>query len=224
MRRLMITISAAVLVLSIAPAAALARHHHRRHHSRVHHHVRIKRFGSDVTTAPGSPSSADNAGTVQSFQHGVLTISLGNGAAVSGAVTRDTETECMAPEQHQTVHEDGDRGSGDQRGDGDNSRGGDNETQGSGDQSAGEDQGDAAEQNENQAEDQNENQAEDQNENQAEDQNDNQAEDQNDNQAEENGAENPCSTMDLTPGTVVRGAELRISGAGTVWKKVELES
>jgi hypothetical protein len=199
MRRLVITFSAAVLVLSIAPAGALARHQHRghqhrRHHSRVHH-ARIECFGGDVTSAPSSSSSADNAGTLQSFHNGVLTIRLGNGSTVSGAVTGDTELECMAPGNDRTVHEDGDGGSGHQSGDGDNSGSGDGQAQSSGDQSSSEDQGDAAEQNENQAEERNENEA-----------------------------GNNCSTMNLTPGTVVREAELRISGAGPVWKKVELSS
>jgi hypothetical protein len=201
MRRVTITVFAASILLAFGPASALASHHHRsgRHHHARRHHARIRRFG-DVN-APTSSSSADNAGTVQSFKNGVLTIKLNDaaGTTVSGAVTNDTELECMAPEQSQTVHEDGDGGSGD-----DNSGSDDN-------QSAGDDQGDAAEQNENQAEDQNENQAEDQNENEAAEEN-------------ENEAENNCSTMNLTAGTVVREAELRISSAGSTWKKVELES
>jgi hypothetical protein len=202
MRRLTITVTAALMLLAIGPAGAMARHH-RRHHSRTHH-ARIEHFGSDVTGNQTGANSSDNAGTVQSFKNGVLTIQT-SGGPVSGAVTRDTELECTAPGQTQTMHEDGDGGSGDQSGDGD--------------QNAGEDQGDAAEQNENQAEEQNENQAEEQNENQAEDQNENQADDQNEDQAENN-----CSTSDLTPGTTVREADLRISGTGSAWKKVELGS
>ena len=185
MRRIAITISAGLMLLGFAPASALARHHrHGRHHAR---HARIERFG-DVNSAPTTSSSADNAGTVQSFKNGVLTIMLNDGSTVSGAVTNDTELECLAPEQSQTVHEDGDGGGGDQSGDGDNQ--------------SGDDQGEAAEQNENQAEDQNE-----------------AAEEQNENEAENN-----CSTSSLTGGTMVREAELRISSAGSVWKKVELES
>ena len=154
MRRVTITFSAALILLAVAPAGALARHrshHHRRHHR----HARIERFG-DVNKAASSPTSTDNAGTVQSFSNGVLTIMLNDGSTVSGAVTSDTELECMAPEQEQTTHEDGDGGGGDQSS-------GDDQTQ-----SAGEDQGDDAEQNENQAEDQNENEAAEENENEAE--------------------------------------------------------
>lgn len=189
MKRLVITSSAVVLALSAAPGSALARHHDRRHHSRVHH-TRIQRFGSDAAGTPTTTSPADNAGTVQSFQNGVLTIMLTGGSTASGAVTGDTEIECMAPEQPQTVHEDGD-----------NSGSGDDQAQGSGDQSSGDDQGEAAEENENQAEDQNENEAADENENEA---------------------ENNCSTLNLAAGTVVREAELSISGVGAVWKQVEL--
>src|SRR5437588_2437324 len=149
MRRITISLSAAVMLLVFAPTSALARHHHHRRHSRTHH-ARIERFGRDVTGAPGASSSTDNAGTVQSFSGGVLTIVLNDGSTVSGKVTNDTELECMAPEQNQTVHEDGGGGGGDQSGDGDNTgSGGDNQAQSSGDQST-EDQGDAAEQNENQ--------------------------------------------------------------------------
>jgi hypothetical protein len=191
MRRIAITVSAALVLLAFAPSGALARHHrYGRHHAR---HARTMRFG-DVN-APTTSSSSDNAGTVQSFNNGVLTIVLNDKSTVSGAVTNDTELECMAPEQSQAVHEDGDGGGGDQSGDGDNQ--------------SGDDQGEAAEQNEDQAEDQNE-AVEEQNENEAAEEN-------------ENEAENNCSTDNLTPGTVVREAELRISSAGIVWKKVELE-
>ena len=201
MRRTNITLSAVLMLLAFAPASALARHHHRRHHS----HARIERFGRDVTSGTTTSSSADSAGTVVSFSGGVLKLMLADGSTVSGSVTNDTELECMAPEQPQTIHEEGDGGSGDQSGSGDNQSGSDdNQAQGSDDQSAGEDQGDAAERNDNQAEDQNENDAAEQNDNED--------------------AQSNCSTGDLMPNTVVREAELRLSSAGGVWKKVELGS
>jgi hypothetical protein len=154
MRRTTIILSAALMLLAIAPAGALARHH--RHHQR-RHHSRLERFG-DVSGGATTASSANDAGTVQSFTGGVLTIALNDGSTVSGGVTNDTEVECAAPEQAQTMHEDGDGGGGD------------------GDSSAGE------------------------------------AEEQN------------CSAASLTPGAVVREAELGISSAGSAWKKVELDS
>jgi hypothetical protein len=209
MRRLTITLSAAVLLIVVAPAGALARHrgHSARHHNRHHHarvrHARLERFG-DQTGGTLSSSSANNAGAVKSFQNGVLTIALPDGTTtVSGKVNRDTEVECMAP---QAMHTEGDTGGGD--GSGDQST--------SGDQTSGEDPGEATEPNETQVEDQNETQAEDQNEG-AEDQNE--AAEENENEADQS-----CSSANLTPGTTVREAELSVSSAGSVWKKVELGS
>jgi hypothetical protein len=144
----MFTVAATVLMAGAVPASALARHHHHsKHHSRTHH-AKIRRFG-DQNSAPTSTSSSDNAGTVQKFQNGVLTIALNNGSGdtVKGMVTNDTELECTAPEESSArMHEDGDGGSGDQN------SGDDNEGSG------GNDQGDN-DQNEAQNEDQNENEA-----------------------------------------------------------------
>jgi hypothetical protein len=197
MRRVTITLSAVLLLVALAPASSLARgHQQRRHHARTHHakkhHAVLKRFGSDASST--SSTSSDTAGTVQSFSGGVLTITLGDGSVVSGVVNDNTELECTAPEETQTVHEDGDGGSGDQ------SSGDDNSGDSSGDQSATDDQGDTAEQS------------------------DDQGEDQNDDAAEETETENSCSTANLTPGAMVNEAELSISGSGSVWKKVELAS
>jgi hypothetical protein len=155
MRRIAFTVAATMLVAAAVPASALAHHHHARHHARSHH-AKIRRFG-DQTTAPTSTNSADNAGTVQSFSGGVLTIALNDGSTVKGMVTNDTELECTAPMQSSTTtHEDGDGG-------GDQSSGDD--THGSG----GSDQGDN-DQNEAQGEDNNpgdDEQGEDQNEDEA---------------------------------------------------------
>jgi hypothetical protein len=129
------------------PATALAHHHHHKHHAR--HHARFRRFG-DQNTPPTSMSTSDNAGTVQSFQNGVLTIELNDTdhTIVKGAVTNDTELECTSPEQSSTTHADGDGGGGDQ-GSGDDNQGEDNQ----GDDNQGEDnQGD-----DDQGEDNNEN-------------------------------------------------------------------
>jgi hypothetical protein len=173
MRRLALTASVAIVALTMVAPSALARHHDRHHHKRHHRHARIERFGQDVTS---TPASADNAGTVKSFENGVLTLTLGDGSTVSGAVTSDTELECAAQEEDQTMHADGDTSGGDNQGD-----------------DQGEDENGA--------------------------QNDDQGEDQNDDEAQNN-----CSTANLTSGTIVDEAELRISGAGSVWEKLELGS
>jgi hypothetical protein len=115
----MFTVAASVLMAGAVPATALAHHHHHKHHAR--HHARFRHFG-DQNTPPTTMNASDNAGTVQSFQNGVLTIALNNGSTVSGAVTNDTELECTSPEHSSTTHEDGDGGGGDQ-GSGDDNRG-----------------------------------------------------------------------------------------------------
>lgn len=182
MRRLTITLTAAAMLLVLAPAGASA--HNRRHHSR--HHARIERFGRDSST---TSSSSTDAGTIQSFQSGVLTIVLrSDGSTVSGVVNNDTEIECTSSST--TMHEDGDGGSGDSSGSNDTSGdGGDNTTSGD-------------------------------NTTQTEDQNDD-ANESNDNDDE---AEQSCSSANLTPGTMVREAELRLTSTGAVWKDVELDS
>ncbi|HET6871249.1 MAG TPA: hypothetical protein VFH80_35380 [Solirubrobacteraceae bacterium] len=167
MRRIVLSVVACCALAAFIPASALAHgHHHKRHHSRVHHRT----FGHDWNqsgSSTTSTSSDQNAGTVQSFTGGVLTIALNNGQTVSGAVTGDTEIECEAADMSSSLrsHDHGDGG-------------GDN----------GDDQGD----------------------DNGNDQGDNDNENAN------------CSSADLTPGTVVHEARLRLSGAGATWDKVEL--
>jgi hypothetical protein len=144
MRRVVYTIAASALMAGAVPATALAHHHHH-HHGKAQlraHHNRLRHFGHQ-TTPPTSTNSADNAGTVQSFTGGVLTLKLNDNSTVQGMVTNDTELECTAPQSSTTTpttHEDGDRqgdnGPGDDQG-GDNSPGDDN---GQGDDDQGEDQ------------------------------------------------------------------------------------
>lgn len=156
MRKVVLSAVACCALIAIIPASALAHgHHHKRHHSRIHHRT----FGHDWGQSGNSgtsTSAAQNAGTVQSFTGGVLTIALTNGQTVSGDVTNDTEIECKAPDMP-TMWSSHDHG-------------GDN----------GNDQGDDGNENAN------------------------------------------CSSADLTPGTVVHAARLRLSGAGATWDKVEI--
>jgi hypothetical protein len=88
----------------------LRHRHHRRHH-------RVEHF-REHAAEPGQ--AAADAGTVKSFQAGVLTIALADGSTVSGRVNRDTEVQCEAMDDHFT-REDGGSGpsgnSGDDRGD-----------------------------------------------------------------------------------------------------------
>jgi hypothetical protein len=179
-RRVTIILSAALMLIALVPASALARRHG--HHHRGRHHARIERFG-DVNGSWHGSDSADKAGMVKSFTDGVLTITLGDGSTASGAVNRDTELECMAPEQAQGEPGDGGDGGGDQSGDNNLSR--DAQTVSSDGGGGSDDQGE--------------------------------------DQSERDDA-NTCASANLTPGTVVHEAELRITSAGSVWQKVELGS
>ncbi|HET7049573.1 MAG TPA: hypothetical protein VFI54_15015 [Solirubrobacteraceae bacterium] len=160
MRRVLYTLIASALVVALIPATALGRSHHRRHHhhARVHH----KQFGR--SDAPATPSMADNAGTVASFDGTKLTIQLNDGSTVSGTVNGDTEIECEAADMSQSNFNSDDEG-------GDHNSGDDNNDQG----------------------------------------------DDNDDNEMQN-----CDASSLTPGTTVHEAELKLSGAGAVWDKVEL--
>jgi hypothetical protein len=148
MRRFTLTITAGIAALVLLPAAALAgthaRHHQRRHHHVHHAIVRHDRFGA--VTNP-----TENAGTVQSFTGGVLTLSLANGSTVSGTVNDGTEIECEMADVNDMndMRADGDRGgahgSGDNSGPGgggdQGSRGGDNGGRGGDNGDRGDDNG-----------------------------------------------------------------------------------
>ena len=176
MRKILLSVVACCAVIVILPASALAhghqhkRHHHRSHHAQVHH----RQFGSDQV---GVNNQDQNAGTVQSFTGGVLTIALNNGQMISGQVTGDTEIECEAVENDMSSLRSHDRNGDGDRGDNNGDRGDDNgNDQGDNDQGHGDDDNGGA----------------------------------------------MCTSSDLTPGTVVHEAKLRISSAGATWDKVEL--
>lgn len=162
MKRFIFILMSSAVLIAAAPATSLARSHHKKHRS--HHHKRVthKSFGSDPT--PGGGGSEANAGTIDSFTNGTLTIRLADGhTLVSGQVTSGTELECEMPET--MIMETGNHDGGGSSGGGDHgSGGGDDGTE----------------------------------------------------------AEHNCPTTALTPGTVVKEAELRVSSAGAVWEKVEL--
>jgi hypothetical protein len=162
MRKIVLSVVACCALVAIVPASALA---HGKHHKR-HHHARVRQFGHDENQGAQQGAQDQNAGTVQSFTGGVLTIALNNGQMVSGDVTGDTEIECGAAEMSSSLrshdsHGDGGDNNGDQGDDNGNDQGDDNENAN-------------------------------------------------------------CSSADLTTGTVVHEAKLRISSAGATWDKVEL--
>jgi hypothetical protein len=89
------------------------------------------------TDGDGIPDGEENAGTIASFDNGMLTINLAGGGTLTGAVTQDTEIEC--PDSAQ-ASDDGDHQGGDD-GDGDHQGSGGDDNQGDDDQGD-DDQGD----------------------------------------------------------------------------------
>jgi hypothetical protein len=89
------------------------------------------------TDGDGIPDGEENAGTIASFDNGMLTINLAGGGTLTGAVTQDTEIECPDTTQ---ASDDGDHHGGDD-GDDDHQGGGGDDNQGDDDQGD-DDQGD----------------------------------------------------------------------------------
>lgn len=180
MRRYLFGLTASLFLLAALPATSLAQsHHHARHHRR---NDRIEHFrrGRQVPSQPGAPQPAGrDAGSIQSFQNGILMIKLNDGTIVSGAVTPGTEVECQARNQGDFSRADG---SGDQSSgrDGSNDNGGSN---GNGDDNGrGDDNGGG----------------------------------------DDNGA--ACMTALKTMGTPVLDATLKLTSAGAVWDRVDLDA
>jgi len=127
MKRIVLRTLAASALAIAAPTTALAsRHHHHRgasarsHHR--HHHAkpaRVLRFGArsaSTSTGTSSPSAPgdETAGTITSFEGGVLKITLGDGTVVTGKVTESTEIECAAGSSQDGAGDDGGAGDDDQ--------------------------------------------------------------------------------------------------------------
>jgi len=111
MRRKTTTAIAASLLAFVLPATASAHHgarhdaaqeagahHHRRHHRRAH----TVEFSPAATPAPsdlgtGSTPASNTAGTIASYEGGVLKITLADGTTVSGQVTEATRIQCGCP-------------------------------------------------------------------------------------------------------------------------------
>jgi hypothetical protein len=118
MKRIYLTAMALAALALAIPGMASAQHSSRHdarnarsHHRRHHHHARQITFAADhkttTTTTPSAPSktttqpmpgSGDVAGTVTSFEGGVLKITLSDNSVVSGKVTERTEISCAMPQ------------------------------------------------------------------------------------------------------------------------------
>jgi hypothetical protein len=84
------------------------------------------------TDGDGIPDGEENAGTIASFDNGVLTINLAGGGTLTGAVTDETEIECDHTAQASDDDDQGDDDQGDQHGGGGDD--GDDNDQGDDDQ------------------------------------------------------------------------------------------
>jgi hypothetical protein len=101
MRRiLLMTTTAAMLALG-APAVASAHHRaHAAHHHRRHHRTLVFKANSPSNTAtpPSTETpSGEVAGTIASYEEGVLKITLTDGTTISGRVTPYTQIGCGCP-------------------------------------------------------------------------------------------------------------------------------
>ena len=154
-RILAVPVASLALALAV-PGAALASHHGRHHHrgashsSSRHRHAKsahVLRFGSASTaTTPTTPTQPgeENAGTVESFEGGVLTIKLADGSTVKGKVTKDTELHCVPATPASGTTGDDDQGDGGDQGSwssGDQARASDFQASDQGDQDQGDDDG-----------------------------------------------------------------------------------
>jgi hypothetical protein len=181
----------------------------KRHHLSLHHkqgrkdqdHDGLKNRGEfrshldprDADTDDdGIDDSDEHTGTVDSFENGVLTITLANGGKLSAAVTDETDIECdsepgddRGEDEHGDHH--GDHGDDNDGDEGDDNEGDDNEGD-DGDGDHGDDrslQGDGG--------------------------------DHGDDEGNED-----CGTEALVAGAKVLEAELKVSGGEAVWTDVEL--
>jgi hypothetical protein len=102
MRRIILsTLASSVLTFALPAAASAHSHHHRAHHRHRAHTVVFthgRATSTPGTTAPTTPVTpgSEPAGTITSFENGVLKITLADNSVVTGKVTEGTRIECAA--------------------------------------------------------------------------------------------------------------------------------
>jgi hypothetical protein len=194
MRRTLIMTLASTAVLAVAPGAALAHGHHHGGKHKGHRHAKVEKFGTDTSTQQNGGSTS---GSSSSDTAGTVS-SFSGGVLVIKLNDGSMVTGKVTPDTEidcQAPEPTTSGGSDENGGDGDQNSGGDNQQSGGGDnQTAG----------------------------------GHDASDTNDNDANENDNENQqaqpaCDSSALTTGAVVREAELKLSGGGATWKKVDLQ-
>lgn len=257
MRRIFMSLVAALAIAIAIPGVALAahrhrgphahharhgRHHgkharlrrHRKHHGHHKHHAKRSRYirfapmapttgegvetpEEGVTGTEGEASGPETAGEVVSFEGEALTIKLPDGTVVKGKVTEDTRLLCMSEEAAQSDEADEtdepDHSSGDGSGDHQGAEEGAEGSEGEGAKEG--EQGDSSQPSAH----------------------DSSFDGSGDGSQYGDGQPWPgyghswsrdahgsasCETTALTPGAMVREAELRLGSAGAVWEKVVL--
>jgi hypothetical protein len=121
MKRMLLAAATSSMLALAAPSLASAHHakcHGRSHHACAHvrhaHHARVLNFGAPLSstapsgTTPTAPTG-ETAGTVTSFEGGVLTITLNDKSTVSGKVTEQTEIRCQSATSTQEGDDNGDQ-------------------------------------------------------------------------------------------------------------------
>jgi hypothetical protein len=199
MKRTLLAVLSAALLLFGAPSVASAHHStrhaacrastHKHHANCAHARTHVLSFGASLrapdgsagsTTSTTAPSSPETAGTVGSYVAPKLTIVLNDKTEVSGMVTAETRIECESATPTSGGGEEGDDDGGSE-GSGDSSAG-------TGDHTAvaasteGDDEGETG----------------------------------------DDGNTQPCTASALKAGAVVRAAELILGSGGAVWEKVIL--
>ncbi len=210
MRRTVMAIASALAIVLAAPGMALAHHHGRGHHGKHHarhraHGARVIKFapveeGKGAEGSTETTTTSEGVGTVVSFEGEVLKIKLNDGSEVGGKVTEDTNLVCISPTSGASAQSGDDEGAGDDQS-------ADDEGDHQGDE-AGSDGGSGDEGGEASGEHGSTPSAHD-------------SSFEGDASGDE-GAAQPCETSALTPGTIVREAELRLTSSGAVWESVVL--
>jgi hypothetical protein len=134
MKRMLLAAATSSMLALAAPSLASAAHHAkchgRSHHACSHvrhaHHARVLNFGAPLSsttpsgTTPTAPTG-ETAGTVTSFEGGVLTITLNDKSTVSGKVTEETEIRCQSATPSTEGSDDEENGEDSSSGDGEDS-------------------------------------------------------------------------------------------------------
>jgi hypothetical protein len=195
MRRTLIMTLASTAVLAVAPGAALAHGHHHGGKHKGHRHAKVEKFGTDTSTQQNGGSTS---GSSSSDTAGTVS-SFSGGVLVIKLNDGSMVTGKVTPDTKidcQAPAPTTSSGSDENGGNGDQNSGGDNEDQQSGAGGSQTASGhDASDTGENDA-------------------------NETDNQDQ---AQPACDSSALTPGAVVREAELNLSGGGATWKKVDLQ-